>query len=56
MLGCMRSFGNLAVVANSGYTSMKSPMLCAVIAPPKQKCRNLKRVAPSSLRLGAASW
>ena len=42
MLGCMRAFGNLAVVANYGYTSMKSPMLCAVIAPPKQRCRNLK--------------
>jgi len=34
MLGCMRTFGNLAVVANSGYTSMKSPMLCADIALP----------------------
>ena len=55
MLGCMRAFGNLAVVANSGYTSMKSPMLCAVKAPPKQGRRNLKRAAPSSLSLGAAS-
>jgi hypothetical protein len=56
MLGCMRVFGNLAVVANSRYTSMKSPMLCAVIAPPKQRCTKMNRAAPSSLRLGAASW
>ena len=56
MRGCMRALGNFAVVANSGYVSVKSPMLCAVIAPPKQRCRNLKRAAPSSLRLGAASW
>ena len=53
MLGCMRAVGNLAVVANSGYVSMKSPMLCVVIVPPKQRCRNLKRAVETSAALVA---